>query len=89
MRILFGCNTATGEHRYTPSSGILPGARNTPNVDTDNIDAILEDDEEIQELVHPTESQKKRRVDGSVTKKTTAKGKKGEQIAQFRIYNCL
>ncbi|KAH7863280.1 hypothetical protein Vadar_015648 [Vaccinium darrowii] len=42
MRILFGSNTATGEHKYTPSSGFLPaapGVKMTPNIDPENIDA--------------------------------------------------
>lgn len=83
MRILFGSNTATGEHKYTPSSGFLPtapGVKMTPNVDPENIDALLEDDDEIQELVHPTESLKKRRAKSSVANKTIGKGKKGEHI---------
>ncbi|KAH7861950.1 hypothetical protein Vadar_032968 [Vaccinium darrowii] len=85
MRILFESNTATGEHKYTPSSGILPGVRNSPLVDCDNIDALLDNDDEILELVHPTESQKKRRMDSSATKK--AKGKKGS--AMSRLEACL
>jgi len=58
MRILFESNTATGEHKYTPSSGFLPGVRNSPIVDCDNIDALL---------------QKRRRVDSSATKKAKGK----------------
>ncbi|KAF7144960.1 hypothetical protein RHSIM_Rhsim04G0159900 [Rhododendron simsii] len=42
----------------------------------DGIDALLDNDAEVQELVHPLEDvSKKRRVDGSATKK--GKGKKG------------
>ncbi|KAH7836096.1 hypothetical protein Vadar_032659 [Vaccinium darrowii] len=67
------------------SSGLLPGVRNTPPVDCDNIDELLEDDDEIQELVHPTESQKKRRAETSSGKK--GKGKKGS--ATSRLEACL
>ncbi|KAH7867460.1 hypothetical protein Vadar_033792 [Vaccinium darrowii] len=90
MRILFGSNTATGEHKYTPSSGFLPaapGVRVTPNIDPENVDALLEDDDEIQELVHPTESLKKRHANNLVGKKTIAKGKKGS--ATSRLEACL
>ncbi|KAI8524859.1 hypothetical protein RHMOL_Rhmol13G0182200 [Rhododendron molle] len=78
IRILFGSNTATGEHMHTPSSGSFPAApkEHTINLEVDNIDALLDDDVEVQELVHPLEDvSKKRRVDGSATKK--GKGKKG------------
>ncbi|KAH7840016.1 hypothetical protein Vadar_011431 [Vaccinium darrowii] len=86
MRILFGSNTATGEHKYTPSLGFLPaalGVRITPNVDPKNIDALLDDDDEIQELVHPTESLQKRRANNSVAKKTIPKGKKVLKAGNF------
>ncbi|XP_058211720.1 uncharacterized protein LOC131323900 [Rhododendron vialii] len=78
MRILFGSNTATGEHMHTPSSGSVPAApkERTINLEVDNIDALLDDDVEVQELMHALENvSKKRRVDGSATKK--GKGKKG------------
>ncbi|KAH7839963.1 hypothetical protein Vadar_010706 [Vaccinium darrowii] len=51
MHILFGSNTTTGEHKYTPSSRFLsaaPGVWIKPNVNLENIDAFLEDDDEIQ-----------------------------------------
>ncbi|XP_058197255.1 L10-interacting MYB domain-containing protein-like [Rhododendron vialii] len=49
MRILFGSNTATGEHMHTPSSGsILAGPKeHTINLEVDNIDALLDDDAEV------------------------------------------
>ncbi|KAF7143512.1 hypothetical protein RHSIM_Rhsim05G0157800 [Rhododendron simsii] len=78
MRILFGSNTATGEHMHTPSSGSIPAApkQRTINLEVDDIDALLDNDDEVQELVHPLEDvSKKRRADGSATKK--GKGKKG------------
>ncbi|KAG5536136.1 hypothetical protein RHGRI_023802 [Rhododendron griersonianum] len=79
MRILFGSNTATGEHMHTPSAGSVPAApkERTINLEVDDIDALLDNDAEVQELVHPLEDDvsKKRRVDGSATKK--GKGRKG------------
>ncbi|KAG5540922.1 hypothetical protein RHGRI_020975 [Rhododendron griersonianum] len=79
MLILFGSNTAAGEHMHTPSAGSVPAApkERTINLEVDNIDALLDNDAEVQELVHPLEDDvsKKRRVDGSATKK--GKGKKG------------
>ncbi|KAI8571485.1 hypothetical protein RHMOL_Rhmol01G0123600 [Rhododendron molle] len=78
MCILFENNTATGELMHTPSSSTLPTTpkQRTISFEVDNIDALLDDDVEVQELVHPMENvSKKRRVDGSATKK--GKGKKG------------
>ncbi|XP_058204997.1 uncharacterized protein LOC131318952 [Rhododendron vialii] len=78
MRILFGTNTTIGEHMHTPSLGSIPAApkKRTINLEVDDIDALLDNDAEIQELVHPLEDvSKKRRVDGSTTKK--GKGKQG------------
>ncbi|KAF7127248.1 hypothetical protein RHSIM_Rhsim11G0045400 [Rhododendron simsii] len=78
MRILFGSNTATNEHMHTPSSGLVPAAlkERTINLEVGDIDALLDNDAEVPELVHPLEDvSKKRRVDGSAMKK--GKGKKG------------
>ncbi|KAI8573486.1 hypothetical protein RHMOL_Rhmol01G0281300 [Rhododendron molle] len=77
MRILFGSNTATGEHMHTPNSRSVPVAPKdrTINLELDNIDAMSDNDAEVQELVHPLEDvSKKRRVDGSAMNK--AKDKK-------------
>ncbi|KAI8547843.1 hypothetical protein RHMOL_Rhmol07G0227100 [Rhododendron molle] len=73
MRILFGSNTATGEHMHTSSSGSL---------EVDNIDALLDNDADVQKLVHPLGCVKKRRVDGSTTKKS--KGKKGTMGSRLK-----
>ncbi|KAG5541369.1 hypothetical protein RHGRI_021264 [Rhododendron griersonianum] len=49
MRILFGSNTATGEHMHTPSSGSVPAAskEHTIYLEVDNIDALLDDYAEV------------------------------------------
>lgn len=49
MRILFGSNTATGEHMHTPSSGSGPAAskEHTIYLEVDNIDELLDDYAEV------------------------------------------